>query len=144
MQVAEAREQQFGAFQVVRELNQVGTAIIYSARDPSGNPGGPPDRAVKVIRMPSFVAPDEASRRIQAFMDRAQVQQRVAAAASGSDRGAGHWATIHEGPTRTPDGAFYASDLYARSCDALVDGRRGSLTGVELWAMARQVAAASG
>jgi hypothetical protein len=140
--VFEARQQQFGSYQTVRELNQVGTATIHSARNASENSaGGPPTRAVKVIHMPAFVAPEEARRRIGAFMERAGAQRRLATGNGSAPSGAPHWAPVYEGPTQTPDGAFYVTDLYPRSCDALVDGRRGSVSGPELWAIVQQAIA---
>src|SRR2546423_14626856 len=130
--MSESRGKQFGEYQAVRELNQVGAATIYAARS-AGAPGV--EFAIKALRVPIFLSAEDARDRIKSFIARAVLQKRVASAARGKPS---HWAPIHVEPAALPDGAYYVTDLYPLSAAQLAEGRRGTVTEAELYAIVIQ------
>ncbi len=132
--MAEAGGKQFGKYRAVREISQAGASTIYAA----GTEGSADATvAIKVLRVPDFLSPAEAKRRVDAFLARAASHQRIVEALASSRKL--HWAPIHDQPASLPDGAYYATELYPRSADALADSRRSPVTVVELFEIARQV-----
>lgn len=132
--MAETGGKQFGKYRAVRELSQAGASTIYAAR---AEGSADATVAIKVLRVPDFLSPAEAKRRIDAFLARAASHKRIVEAL-GSDRKT-HWAPIYDQPASLPDGAYYATELYPRSADALADARRPPVTVIELFEIARQV-----
>ena len=132
--MAESGGKQFGKYRAVREISQAGASTIYAAR-----PEGSADAtvAIKVLRVPDFLSPAEAKRRIDAFLTRAASHQRIVEKLASNRKS--HWAPIYDQPAPLPDGAYYATEFYPRSADALADARRPPVTIVELFEIARQV-----
>ncbi len=132
--MAESGGKQFGKHRAVREISQAGVSTIYAAR---AEGSADATVAIKVLRVPDFLSPAEAKRRIDAFLARAASHKRIVEAL-GSNRKT-HWAPIYDQPAPLPDGAYYATELYPRSADALADARRPPVTVIELFEIARQV-----
>jgi len=132
--MAESGGKQFGKYRAVREISQAGASTIYAARSEESADAAV---AIKVLRVPDFLSPAEAKRRIDAFLTRAASHQRIVEKLA-SNRKA-HWAPIYDQPAPLPDGAYYATEFYPRSADALADSRRPPVTVIELFEIARQV-----
>lgn len=132
--MAETGGKQFGKYRVVREISQAGASTIYAAR-----PEASADAtvAIKVLRVPDFLSPAEARRRIEAFLARAASYKRIVEALASNRKN--HWASIYDEPASLPDGAFYVTDLFPRSADALADARRPPVAVMELFEVVRQV-----
>lgn len=102
----------FGQFEIVRDLYRSGLYCVASAR----KTGGPEAFVVKECRAsPSMLGEARAAALVAAFLRRAEVQKKAAAAGA-------HWAPIHDsGPSA--EGGSYATDLYPRSAQKLIVGR---------------------
>src|SRR5438105_9732445 len=97
---------QFGDFQAVRVLNQVGAATIYAARKAS-DVGGPA-YAVKSLQLETFLGAEETTSRLRQFVRRAALQKKAAEAAAAS--GEECWAPVHGDPHAADDRAYYVTD----------------------------------
>jgi len=106
----------FGRFETVEELASSGPFTVYSARQAGEE--GPPKFVIKTFRSADEFAEQEVvDREAAAFIAAAKLQQSLAAG------GKGHWATVHE-MGRTPEAAYFISDLYPQSCQKMIDSRR--------------------
>lgn len=132
--MAETGGKQFGKYRAVREISQAGASTIYAA---ASEGSAEATVAIKVLRVPDFLSPVEAKRRIDAFLARAASHKRIVDALASNRKN--HWAPIHDQPASLPDGAYYVTDLFPRSADALADARRPAVTVVELFEVARQL-----
>src|SRR4051794_34810987 len=133
--MAEPGSIEFGEFQAVRVVNQVGAATIYAARRAADV--GEPAYAVKYLQAPEFWGEEETAARLRQFIRRAALQKRVADAAAAS--GEMTWAPVYGAPQSTDNGAFYVTDLYPRSAEDLCGGRRGTVDAAKLWGIVDSV-----
>lgn len=103
----------FDQFETVRELYRSGLYSVSVARRTSG---GAESNAVKECRSSGGILGEaQAEALVRVFLERAEVQQKAAAAGK-------HWAPIHA-LGRSEGGGFYATDLYPHSAQKLVVGR---------------------
>lgn len=120
-----------GAYEIVHELSHCGASVVYAARAGGGGENAPPRFAVKVTRPPGIWSSDEARRHVRDFLAAASLQKRVAAS---RPAGKGHWAPVHGEPAEIPgQGAWYATDRFARSAEDLASSQRGPIAERDLW-----------
>ncbi len=131
--MSESVGNQFGDYQAVRELNQVGAATIHRARRKGAAEMA---FAIKELRVPVFLSPEDGRRRVAAFLARAALQRRIREA---SKEKQSHWAPIYGQPAPLPEGAYYVSDLYQLSAAQLSVAQSRSVNSAELHAIVRQV-----
>ena len=104
----------FGIYQVLDPLYVTPHGAVCSAKIVGGEAAG--RIAVKVFTPPK-PDPDEPNWEPKYFLDRAQVQRRVAAA------GGGHWAPIYALGFTPEGGAYYVTDYHALTAQKMIDGR---------------------
>ena len=102
----------FGPYEAVRELHHTGRSTVWLATLHSGDPNK--QFIVKSVALTE--AKHIGQERVELFLDRAKVQQKVAS------NGGQHWAPIHDLGS-TEDGAYYATDQYTRSVRSLLLGK---------------------
>src|SRR5688572_17071565 len=107
-----------GDYDAYEEVARTATTAVWRVRDarsPGEDSGG--GRVAKVLRPAVFWEADETARRAREFVDRAKIQEKIAA-------GAEHWAPIHD-KGGTDDGAFYVTDYSPSTADELIRKKVG-------------------
>jgi len=105
----------FGGYETVRELYRSGPASSFTAR--KVGEAGAEKYLVKFFQPYSSSAGEAELRgRIEAFLDGARAQQKVAS------EGAGHWASVHETGT-VQGGAYFAGEYHRRTLQQLIRGQ---------------------
>src|SRR3954451_21852393 len=104
----------YGHYQVLDPLYVTPTGSVNSGKIVGGEAAG--RIAVKVLAPPA-PDPDEPNWEPKNFLDRAQVQRRVAAA------GGAHWATVYARGFPPEGGAFYVTDYHGLTARKMIDGR---------------------
>src|SRR5688500_10096764 len=103
-----------GIYQVVDQLYVTPAGSVCSAKIVGGEAAG--RIAVKIFNPPK-PDPDEPNWEPKYFLDRAQVQRRVAAA------GGAHWAPVYSMGFTPEGGAYYVTDYHALTAQKMIDGR---------------------
>jgi hypothetical protein len=104
-----------GRFETMRDLHRGGLVVVLSAREAGG---GTEKFVVKELRLGHGIVPSE---RIEGLAERFLAGVSVQAAAAKHAGEGGHWAPVHDSG-RLEDGAYFVTDLYARSAERLVSG----------------------
>lgn len=104
----------FGIYQVLDPLYVTPRGSVNSAKIVGGDPAG--RIAVKIFNPPK-PDPDEPNWEPKYFLDRAQVQRRVAAS------GGAHWAPVYSLGFTPDGGAYYVTDYHALTAQKMIDGR---------------------
>jgi hypothetical protein len=105
----------FGRYEVVEELYRTALATVSRAR---GTAIGDAKYVVKSFTPPAFAAYDEQDAGGEAaFLERAGLQQKVAA-----ERSSRHWAAVHD-LGKQNDAAFFVTDYYPLTAQKLITGR---------------------
>lgn len=105
----------YGIYQVLDPLYVTPTGSVCSAKIVGGEAEG--RIAAKVFNPPVALDPDEPNWEPKYFLDRAQVQRRVAAS------GGAHWAPIYASGFTPGGGAYYVTDYHALTAQKLIEGR---------------------
>lgn len=109
----------FGRYTIVEELERRGPYAVSSAH--ADGKSGEPAFAVKTYRNDAGLLDEDVfEREAGRFIECANLQKELAASAG---KGVSRWAPIHEAG-RTPDTAYYVSDLYPATAASLIDRRR--------------------
>jgi formylglycine-generating enzyme required for sulfatase activity len=104
----------YGIYQVLDPLYVTPTGSVCSARIVGGEDAG---RVAAKVFNPPKPDPDEPNWEPKYFLDRAQVQRRVAAA------GGAHWAPVYASGFTPEGGAYYITDYHALTAHKLIEGR---------------------
>jgi formylglycine-generating enzyme required for sulfatase activity len=105
----------YGIYQVLDPLYVTPTGSVRSAKIVGGEDEG--RIAAKVFNPPVSDDPDEPNWEPKYFLDRAQVQRRVAAA------GGAHWAPVYASGFTPDGGAYYVTDYHALTAQKMIEGR---------------------
>src|SRR4051812_40448796 len=101
----------FGNYEIIQELYRGPVGAVVRAR----LPGQPGEVAIKIFD-PSMMGLLESDAATQTFLDRAALQKLLA------ERGAKHWAPVHEIQS-TDYGAYYVADFYPLTAEGLANGQ---------------------
>lgn len=104
----------YGIYQVLDPLYVTPSGSVCSAQIIGGEAEG---RIAAKVFHPPKADPDEPNWEPKYFLDRAQVQRRVAAA------GGAHWAPVYASGFTPEGGAYYITDYHALTARKLVEGR---------------------
>jgi hypothetical protein len=119
-----------GDYEAFEEIDRSATATVWKGRNAREDGGDGVERAAKVLRPAVFWEEEETARRAREFLDRATVQERVAASAGP----AAHWAPIHQ-KGGDQAGAFYVTDEYPLTVHELTRKKGDWLSGPELYGL---------
>src|SRR5688500_5701381 len=105
----------YGIYQVLDPLYVTHTGSVHSARIVGGVDEG---RIAAKVCNPPAADPDEPNWEPKYFLDRAQVQRRVAAAP-----GSAHWAPVYAFGFTPEGGAYYVTDYHGLTAHKMIEGR---------------------